>query len=326
MDGSGSVYISGLFQDTATFGSTTTLTSISTDSDLFVAKLNPDGDEWLWARQAFGTSFQTSHGIGLDASGNAYIAGWFRSGTVILGSTTLNISSSGGRDVFVAKLDSNGTWLWAQQSVGDSSDKGFSIAVDGAGNTYVAGRFAFTIAFGSTILDNPNNFDVFVSKLDTNGAWLWAKEAGGSSDDVGRGIAVDVAGNVYSAGMFEGTAAFGSTMLASTGPDDVFVTKIGSVPLPDRDNVFVDFSEMTNGIGMESSPFNNLADAQAVANSSATIHMAPGFSGETFSGDDSIYKHLLFTNINAAGGPVVIGQEARRDASPEGFITRSRLK
>ena len=66
------------------------------------------------------------------------------------GSTTL--TSAGGSDVFVAKLDSVGNFLWAVRSGGTDSDRGERIALDSSGNIYVSGYFSGTSNFGSTTL------------------------------------------------------------------------------------------------------------------------------------------------------------------------------
>ncbi|HRU48088.1 MAG TPA: SBBP repeat-containing protein, partial [Candidatus Syntrophosphaera sp.] len=71
------------------------------------AQLNP----WLWAKKAGGTGSDWGYGIAVDTSGNSYVTGYFK-GTATFGST--NLTSNGGYDIFVAKLDSSGNWLWAK--------------------------------------------------------------------------------------------------------------------------------------------------------------------------------------------------------------------
>jgi hypothetical protein len=120
-------------------------------------------------------------------------------------------------------------WQWAKSAGGTSYDKGNSVAVHASGNNYIIGTFRDTATFGSTTLTSQGGYDVFVAKLSTNGAWQWAKSAGGSSDDRGRGVAVDTSGNTYITGYFHGTATFGSTTLTSQGPPpDVFVAKLST--------------------------------------------------------------------------------------------------
>jgi len=82
-------------------------------------------------------------------------------------------------------------WLWAKKAGGTSSDTGRSIATDSEGNSYVIGTFYKTAAFGDTELTSSGSTDIFVAKLDSNGNWLWAKQAGGSSTDRDLSIASD---------------------------------------------------------------------------------------------------------------------------------------
>jgi len=223
-------YVTGIFSESATFG-TTTLTS-SGYYDIFVAKLDSNGN-WLWAKQAWGTGENVDFSIVVDANGNSYITGCF-SGNSTFGTTTL--TSSGYYDIFVAKMDSNGNWLWAIQAGGTDNDFGYGIAVDANGNSYATGSFSESVTFGTTTLTSSGYEDIFVAKLDSSGNWLWAKQAGGTDYDDGNGIAVDDNGNSYVTGYYEGSATFGATTLTSIGSWDIFVAKLGevnSISLPD---------------------------------------------------------------------------------------------
>jgi hypothetical protein len=220
VDASENTFISGSFNGTASFG-TTTLTSQG-DEDMFVAKLDTNGN-WQWAKRAGGTSGDYGSGVAGDAGGNIYITGFFY-GTATFGSTTL--TSQGMGDVFVAKLSTSGNWQWAKRAGGTSDDEENDIVVDATGNIYITGCSAGTATFGSTTLTSQGHYDVFVAKLDTNGNWQWAKRAGGTSDDSGFGIKADAGGNIYITGFFYDTASFGTTTLTSQGNMDVFIAKL----------------------------------------------------------------------------------------------------
>ena len=222
VDVSGNNYVMGCFKNMATFGSAT-LTSYG-DWDIFIAKLDSNGN-WLWVTKAGGTGDDWGYGIAVDSSGNNYVTGWF-GGSATFGSTIL--TSNGGADIFVAKLDSSGNWLWAKNAGGIDCDEGQSIAVDANGNSYVTGYFSDSATFGSTTLTSSGGADIFVAKLDSSGNWLWAKNAGGTDYDCGNSIAVDASGNIYVTGGFEGTATFGSTTLTSNGDSDIFIAKLDS--------------------------------------------------------------------------------------------------
>ena len=223
VDASGNSYVTGGFEGTATFGSTTLESSGS--QDIFVAKLDNRGN-WLWAKKAGGTDSDYGYGIAVDASGNSYVIGCFYSATATFGSTTL--TGNGINNIFVTKLDSSGNWLWAKNARESPYDYGHGIAVDASGNSYVTGYFSGTATFGSTTLTSSGGADIFVAKLDSSGNWLWANNAGGTSDECGNGIAVDASGNSYVTGYFDSNATFGYTTLTSNGDYDIFIAKLDS--------------------------------------------------------------------------------------------------
>jgi len=193
------------------------------------------GGYYNWAGRFGGSSPDHSLDIIVDAAGNVYTTGYF-SGTADFdpGPGTGNLTSAGGFDIFVSKLDSDGNYVWAKSIGGASTDIGYGIAVDGAGNVYTSGYFESTADFdpgpGTTDLTSAGGKDIFVSKLEGSGNYVWAKSMGGTSDDYGYGIAVDGAGNVYTTGHFYGTADFdpgpGTADLTSAGHYDIFVSKL----------------------------------------------------------------------------------------------------
>ncbi len=224
LDSSGNIYVTGWFNGAPDFGSTGLASN--GENDIFVAKLDADGN-WLWAVSAGGSSNDYSEGIAVDAGGNIYIAGSFRE-TVTFGSTTLSAAYN---DVFVAKMDPSGNWLWATSAGGSLSDYALDIAVDQDGNCFVTGGFEDIAEFGSTTLTvNPEDTmgrDIFIAKLDTDGDWLWARRAGGADPDDGKGIACDSSGNCYVTGVFYDLQAdFGPDIFNDNEADNVFISKL----------------------------------------------------------------------------------------------------
>ncbi|MCB0158575.1 MAG: DUF11 domain-containing protein, partial [Caldilineaceae bacterium] len=121
-----------------------------------------------WATQAGGTSRDLGYGIAVDGAGNSYVTGHF-AGTATFEATTL--TSTGGDDVFVAKYDNAGTLVWVAQDGGTGFVIGRSIAVDSAGNSYVAGDFFGTATFGAgesneTTLTSAGADDIFIAKFE----------------------------------------------------------------------------------------------------------------------------------------------------------------
>jgi hypothetical protein len=163
-----------------------------------------------WVNTFGSTDYETVFGATTDATGNIYITGQFN-GTVDFdpGPGTQTLSALTADDGFICKFDAAGHLLWAK-----SLDLiCLSIAVDAAGNVYTAGNFGSS----TTDLDpGPGTFslpfaatrDIFILKLDAAGDFVWAKGMGGAGMDYASSIAVDAAGNVYTAGTFSGTVDF----------------------------------------------------------------------------------------------------------------------
>lgn len=222
LDGSGNVYLTGCFEGAASFGP---FTLTSSGADIFIAKLDPYGT-WLWAVKAGGGgSLETATDIALDAAGNVFVTGYFESAATF-GSQTL--TSLGSSDIFAAKLDTNGNWLWASRAGGSGWDEGHGISVGDGGFIYVTGHFSGTAGFGANSLSSNGGRDIFLAALGAAGAWVVAAKAGGPYDDIGESIARDAWGNLYLTGSFQSSATFFTTTLTSNGGTDIFLAKFES--------------------------------------------------------------------------------------------------
>lgn len=237
-DAAGNLYITGQFSGTSDFDpgpGVTNLTSAG-DNDAFVCKLDTSGVV-LWARALGGPDSDISYAVGVDGSGGVYVTGYFN-GTADFdpGVGVSNLVSAGDDDIFVCKLDANGDLAWAHGFGGTNSDRASSLAVDAAGNVHSIGWFRNTVDFdpgaGTFDLTGSSSGDVYVSKLDADGDFVWASALGGTSQDFGFGIALDGAGSVYTSGYFLGTADFdpgpGTFDLTSNGAQDAFVCVLDS--------------------------------------------------------------------------------------------------
>jgi len=212
VDAAGNVYTTGTFDRTVDFdpdpNNTVHLTG-SRFENVFVQKLDANGD-LVWVRGVSGWSLSAGYGVAVDHFENVYITGFFR-GTVDFdpGPGTHKITSNGlhhpGYDVntFVWKLDANGDFVWVR-SLGGAGNRGWKIAVDSAGNVYYTGYFFATVDFdpgpGSYHLTSAWNQDIYVSKLNSDGDFIWARRMGGLGNDQGTDIAVDNSGNVFTSG------------------------------------------------------------------------------------------------------------------------------
>jgi hypothetical protein len=238
LDADGNVLVAGSFDRSVNLGGAVlTNSGNNTYSDAFVIKFNAAIDEIQWLRS--GGSSETDHGyaVAADASGNVLLAGDFgadvSSANAVFGTTTLTIPAFRSGDGFVTKLDKNGNWLWAKSISGWAFDDARAVTADNAGNVYVAGRFSVTGTFGDLSLSAValNSYYAYVAKLDTNGNFKWAQQAGASEnvmDGHAGTVALDVnaAGNPVAGGYFRGASSFGATAITSYNGADLFVAEL----------------------------------------------------------------------------------------------------
>ncbi len=286
-DSNGNSYVTGYFQGTATFGSTSLISSGG--YEIFIAKLDGNGN-WLWAQKAGGNQYDAGNGISFDAAGNCYATGYF-AGTATFGST--NLVSSGGDDVFVAKLDAEGNWLWAVKGGWSSWETAYKITTDNSGISYISGYFSGVAYFGTNSISAYNGADAYVAKIDSGGTWLWARRvAGGPGTDEGFCVSTDSAGNAYVTGYFGGTAYFGSGTLTSAGITDVFVVKYSSAGI-------YQWAKQAGGSGSET-------HGQGIAlDGSGNIFITGYFTGTASFGTSSLTssgnKDIFAAKLDAAG-------------------------
>ncbi len=129
------------------------------------------------------------------------------------------------------KMTSSGDVIWATSAGGPGADRAYSVEVDGAGNIYLTGYFYDAAEFDAITLTGADR-DVFISKMDAAGNFIWAKKCGGPFGDTGYGIALDASSNVYITGQYKGLGSFGassySSMLNPSGVPsyDFFLSKL----------------------------------------------------------------------------------------------------
>jgi hypothetical protein len=237
-DGAGNVYITGNFNGTVDFDPGPGVYNLTSGGDGYILKLDSFGN-FVWAKEFAGTGSSNSNAIAIDASGKIYVSGYF-SGTVDFdpnaGVYNLTAAGSNFRDAFVLKIDSLGNLIWARCMGGTNDDFGFGISIDASANVYTTGTFQGISDYdpGAAVFNliSAGNTDVFVSKLDSSGNFVWAKGMGGTDNDYVGGAANDVYGNIYITGNFRGTSDYdpgsGVFNLTSAGSDDIFISKLNS--------------------------------------------------------------------------------------------------
>lgn len=249
LDATGNVYIAGNFGAMSTVDfdpdavATADLTSAG-GSDDFVWKLT-NGGGFVFVKQMGGTVNDLCNAIGLDASGNIYVAGSYNGTSDFnLASPGVNtLSSAGSNDIFVCKMDASGNFQWVNGMGAGMTDIALGLIVDNADNVLVTGSFANTVDFdpdmsATASLTASGLSDPFVCKFDGTGDLVWARHFTGSGFDRGTGLAVDASNNVYVTGAFASTMDFDPDAVAvanltSAGGNDVFICKLTSAGVYD---------------------------------------------------------------------------------------------
>lgn len=233
----GNVIITGYFEGTADFDpgpGILDLTSVG-DKDIFIQKLDPNGN-LLWAKSVGSIGQDMGLDVTTDPQGNVYTTGYFSGSADFDPGLTFSIlTSAGGRDVFVQKLDPFGTFVWAKNFGTPSDDQGKSIAINSFGDVITTGDYEGSGDFdpgpGSFVMNSILGLgDVFIHKLSSTGNFMWAKSFGGNSYDSGNSLAIDAAGNIYTVGSFSGSIDLDPSpaldIWSSAGGVDAFIQKL----------------------------------------------------------------------------------------------------
>jgi subtilisin-like proprotein convertase family protein len=209
----------------------------------------------------------------VDGQGNSYVGGYFN-GTVDFdpGPGTVNLTSAGGHDGFLAKYSPQGTLLWTRSMGGSSDDITKRVIIDGTGNVYATGYFNGTADFGGgvTLSTTSPSQQAWVAKFAADtGNLLWAKGTDGGLVE-GDDLAVDSAGSIYTTGYFSGTVDFkpGPGVASLTvQAQSSFVWKL------DSSGNYVTAWRMNGNTSSDSS------GGTSIAVDSGTVYVAGAFSG-----------------------------------------------
>ena len=269
VDGAGNAYVAGLTESTDFRGvSAASLQgSLSSEESGFVTKLNAAGSAIVYSTYLGGNNLGIVTGIAVDGSGSATVVG-HTAATTFPGVTPGSIQPAlaGEFDAFVTKLDPAGTGIVYSTFLGGAGEDGAqSVALDGAGNAYVAGySMSSTFSVAGLHSIQPQSADAassgFVAKIDATGSTLvYLTFLGGSSTtggDVARSVAVDLVGTAYITGTTTSTAfpGVGPSSLQPTlkGSTNAFLTQI------DPQGTAIVYSTYLGGSGAD------VADALAV--------------------------------------------------------------
>ena len=238
LDPMGNVYVTGTCWGGLIFGSLNAYNTTHYTDQIFVLKLDSNGNE-IWLKNAgineTGFPYNDDQGwdIASDRNGDIYVTGFLSncSGVDLNAvfdsiSTIVAFSDSLG---FVAKLSNAGTWQWVRTFEGLDGYRDNRIATDNENNVYVAGGFTETKTFGNVSVTSRGGSDVFVTKYDSQGNFIYVTTAGSPYDDRANDITFDGDRHMYITGEFKAHAVFGNDTVNNNGSDDdrdIFVTRM----------------------------------------------------------------------------------------------------
>jgi hypothetical protein len=361
----GAVVEVGLFSGQANFNphGTPYMMTASGDTDVFIAKYDANG-VLEWADRFGGPqgSFPQStavdidtdpsragnwvnsldtepedlgeyvNGVAVDKSGNIYFTGAYRGAATFGGATTTPLTQPvllttdiQYYDIYLIKLNPNGTAAWADSMGGRFQDVARGIALDSAGDPYICGQFARTASFApnnanppaADILSTPGRNGAFVAKYSTTGALVWAKATAISDEtDAERrayanAIVVDSSGDAFVTGVFAGDADFDPSgapdMLNSMGKTDQYIQKFSSTGAPGWVQDIGGSNQYSGGTAIAISPGGTRVYAGGYFQDTVQIGQqagAPTFTTVSNGGDPD-YTDLLITKLNASTGSLV---------------------
>ena len=196
--------------------------------DAFVTKLNHTGS-LIWATYIGGTGNDEARAMTVDANGNCFLTGFTQSAD-FSGAINSEPGSSGGTDVFVAKVTGSGSLAWAMYMGGTDQEYGNGIAVNGSGNLLVAGYTQSSDFVGAVNAPHASGSvfqDGFVAKVSPAGSLRWMEYLGSSWGEA-TALALDKAGNALVTGNTETPIpGANNSFLGQSGMDfNVFVAKV----------------------------------------------------------------------------------------------------
>ena len=240
VDASGNVYASGTYTDATVpyINSSGTHLSLAGNASLpsvYTLKLNAAGSI-VWADGFTGVGNTSAGGLAVDATGNVFVSGTIRD-TTRFGSISLAPNGYPNSNAFVTKVNPDGSVAWAEKVGGIQAAIGTDVQVDSLGNVYLGGEFTSTTNFDPTgkTTANLNGFgalDIFIDKLDANGNYLWARQAGGAANDYLRAMSVAAPDDVRIVGLYTPAATFNTVTLNDlTNNSTMYLARIAQKPL-----------------------------------------------------------------------------------------------
>jgi len=238
-DGTGNIYVAGYFYGITNFNPAgSDLLTSSGQADAFFAKYNSAGN-FIWAKSIGGDIIDIANDLQVNSAGEVFITGYYTAlADFNPSATTNNLISAGNEDIFLAKYNSSGNYVWARSMGGTTrTDQGLSIKLQSDGKILLAGQFGGTADFDPTsttsALTTAGSFDAFFGRYTSTGNLEFAKSLGGGGDDAANSITLDSIGRIYVGGFFSGSMdadpGAGVSTLTGKGGRDIFIGKYSNL-------------------------------------------------------------------------------------------------
>jgi uncharacterized protein (DUF2249 family) len=212
IDSTGNFYVTGYFSQIVDFDPGPGTATLSGNSQgIFFAKYDSAGN-YVWAKSLESIGYNEGHDINLDKSGNIYLTGFFANNLDFDPSPATATLSGGSRSIFCAKYDNSGNYLWANKIGSSSYNNSFAVCVDNNNSILITGVFAGTQDFdpgvATSTITSAGFGDIFISKYDSLGNYIWAKSIGSPAWEEAYTIAVDNNNNILLSGYYTNSIDF----------------------------------------------------------------------------------------------------------------------
>lgn len=214
IDSAGNILLAGGFNGTLDFGNSYSVSSVGS-ADIYVVKLNPDGDP-MWIHRFGDNKGQSAYDVAVNKLGDLFLVGTF-SGTMNLGDG--NVTSAGLGDAYIAKYAATGAFLWKRILGDGTNQRATNVAVDSSGDAIFSGAYDGSFVFGGMTLSNSGQ--TFLAKISAGGTDIWAK----SYPVADAILAVDQNDTYWATGYVTPLVNFGGVDLPPGGGYDVYLAQ-----------------------------------------------------------------------------------------------------
>lgn len=209
IDEYGNILVIGNFQSNLLFNEVFQNNLISNgNKDIFIIKIDINGN-LIWANSYGGIGEDSGLDAHIDSENEIILTGYFSNNMILPLNGILNLTSDGGFDIFVIKINNFGDLLWAKKIGGIGNDIGYSVVSNDENDILITGGFENTVNFDPIAtnfsLTSNGLSDIFYLKCNSAGNFNFVKSIGSTFNDYGNSITIDNNGNSFITGLKSGS-------------------------------------------------------------------------------------------------------------------------